>query len=442
MPTPLCFILMPFGKKRDATNREIDFDAVYELLIAPAVRAAGLEPLRAYEELDGGIIHKPIFEQLVLCEYAVADLTAANANVFYELGVRHAVKPHTTVLLFAEGSGQPPFDVAQLRAIPYVIDACGQPANELKYQALLSQRLQAARQPVHDSLLFQLLDSYPGVGHTKTDLFRNTIEYSKEMKERLAQARKAGLEAVRAVEAAIPNMADCEAGVVIDLFLSYRAVKGWNGMIALEAKMSKVLASTVMVREQLGFALNRAGRNDEAEAVLLELIKRRGPASETYGILGRVYKERWQAANAVDDPMLARDLLTKAIGAYLKGFEVDWRDAYPGINAVTLMAQAEPPDPRLGGLLPVVTYAVERKIASGQPDYWDYAARLELAVLVGDEARATQSLADALAHIRAPWEPETTSTNLGLYRKALERRGEDAKWLTDIEIALKKRGTE
>ena len=46
-----------------------------------------------------------MFERLVLCEYAIADLTTANANVFYELGVRHAAKPHHTLLLFAQGVG-------------------------------------------------------------------------------------------------------------------------------------------------------------------------------------------------------------------------------------------------------------------------------------------------------------------------------------------------
>src|SRR5947208_13155732 len=52
-----------------------------------------------YTTLFRSIIHKPMFERLVLCEYAVADLTTANANVFYELGVRHAIRPRSTVLL-------------------------------------------------------------------------------------------------------------------------------------------------------------------------------------------------------------------------------------------------------------------------------------------------------------------------------------------------------
>ncbi|MDH3530674.1 MAG: DUF4071 domain-containing protein, partial [Acidobacteriota bacterium] len=86
MPKPLCFILMPFGQKRDASGRTIDFDRVYEDLIKPSIEDAGMEPIRADEEQTGGIIHKPMYERLVLCEFAVADLTTANANVFYELG--------------------------------------------------------------------------------------------------------------------------------------------------------------------------------------------------------------------------------------------------------------------------------------------------------------------------------------------------------------------
>ena len=93
MHTALCFVLMPFGRKLTHTGSSIDFDAVYQESVKPAIDKAGLDSLRADEEMTGGIIHKPMFERLILCEYAVADLTTANANVFYELGLRHAVRP-------------------------------------------------------------------------------------------------------------------------------------------------------------------------------------------------------------------------------------------------------------------------------------------------------------------------------------------------------------
>jgi hypothetical protein len=204
-------------------------------------------------------------------------------------------------------------------------------------------------------------------------------------------------------------------------------------MIALVERMPAPLAATVMVQEQLGFALNRAGRGEEAERVLLALIQERGPSSETYGILGRVYKDRWQAARSGNEFLAPAGVLKRAIDAYLEGFEADWRDAYPGINAVTLMEIAEPPDPRREQLVPVVAYAVARSLAAGKPDYWDHATRLELAVLARDEADATTSLADALASVREPWESETTARNLRLIREARERRGEPVGLEREIE---------
>src|SRR6266404_6709432 len=248
MAKPLCFVLMPFGRKPGPGGGVIDFDAVYSQLIAPAIADAELDPLRADEEQAGGIIHKPMFERLILCEYAVADLTSANANVFYELGVRHAVKPASTVLLFAAG-GTLPFDVTPLRALPYKLGADGQPADLAADRAALAQRLKAARKLATDSPVFELVEGFPDIKRLKTDVFRERVDYSRQMKERLVAARKQGVDAVRAVENDIGSIADAEAGVVVDLFLSYRAVKAWGDMIVLVSKMSRPLAATTMVQE-------------------------------------------------------------------------------------------------------------------------------------------------------------------------------------------------
>jgi tetratricopeptide (TPR) repeat protein len=436
MNRPLCFVLMPFGKKPATAGSVINFDAVYKELIAPAIEAAGLEPLRADEEMTGGIIHKPMFERLILCEYAVADLTTANANVFYELGIRHAVRPYSTVLLFAEAGSQLPFDVAPLRAIPYRLRAEGTPADDGQAKATLTARLLEAQNAAPDSPVFQLVEGFPEIDHTKTDVFRDRVRYCAEIKERLAAARKQGVDALRTIEKDLGPIKENESGVVIDLFLSYRAVKAWQDMIDLVKKMSLPLASTVLVQEQLGMALNRAGQGEKAEEVLTSLIERRGPSSETYGILGRVYKDRWEAALDQGKTLLAQGLLKKAVETYLRGFEADWRDAYPGINAVTLMEISEPPDPRRERLIPVVAYAVDRRIASGKPDYWDYATRLELAVLAKDEPGAMAALADALALVRETWEPETTIRNLRLIREARENRRDLVPWAKQIEDAL------
>jgi tetratricopeptide (TPR) repeat protein len=442
MMAPLCFILMPFGRKPEPTGAMIDFDLVYAELIAPAVSAAGLEPLRADEETIGGIIHKPMFERLMLCPYAVADLTLANANVFYELGVRHALRPSSTVPVIAR-TNRLPFDVQMLRTVPYDLgsDGAPDPAKLEDAKASITAMLVAADKGVKDSPLFQLLDYVPPqLAHEKTDTFRDQVAYSTEMKDELAAARATRTaDAVRAIEQKLGKIANEESGIVIDLYLSYRAVSAWNDMVALVDKMAPPLAATVLVREQLGFALNRLGRRDQAERVLNQLVEERGASSETLGLLGRVYKDRWDDANKAGDSVATDGYLDEAIETYLRGFEADWRDAFPGVNAVTLMEVRNPPDPRRQQILPIVKYAVERKIARGQPDYWDYATALELAILATDEAEARKTLQNAVTKIREPWEPKTTARNLSLIRTAREARGTAPAWATKMEEELLKR---
>lgn len=443
MQLPLCFILMPFGTKANADGSMINFDRVYHDLIAPAVRDAALEPIRADQEVIGGIIHKPMFERLILCPFAVADLTTANANVYYELGVRHAFKPFSTVQIIAEGS-RLPFDVQMLRTIPYKLgtDGVPDPAMAGATSAAIAKFLKEARNGAKDSPIFQLIDGLPvpNLEHLKTDVFREQVEYSIEMKEKLATARKTSADAIRAIEGELGDISQLDSGIAIDLMLSYRAASAWDPMVTLiKKKMSRPLADTVMVREQLGFALNRLKRHDEAEAVLLHLIEERGPSSETCGLLGRVYKDQWEDAVNLGRQMLSSGYLEKAIEMYLRGFEADWRDAYPGVNAVTLMELRDPPDERRKELLPVVRYGVQRKIAKGKPDYWDYATLLELAVLENDRAGAVQAHSRALASIREKWEPETTVRNLRLIRECRESRGIVNAWAKEIEDELRQR---
>ena len=86
----------------------------------------------------------------------------ANANVYYELGIRHATRPWSTVLLFREGFGLP-FDTALLRAMPYRLGLGGQPdpGHAAADRAALTGRLREARVRAVDSPVFQLTDLVP-----------------------------------------------------------------------------------------------------------------------------------------------------------------------------------------------------------------------------------------------------------------------------------------
>lgn len=444
---PLCFVLMPFGPKKDpAGGADIDFDPIYERAIRPAIEAAGMEPVRADEERAGGIIHKPMFERLLLCDFAVADLTTANPNVFYELGIRHAARPSTTLAIFA-GSQKLPFDVGFLRALPYDLAEHNAftPREADRLKTALAGRLAELREIARtdaavDSPVFQLLTDLapPDVKRLKTDVFRERVRYSNERKRALADARARGDAAgVADVERGLGSLDGAEVGVIVDLFLSYRAVRAWDRMVELYGRMPAALRRQAMMQEQHGLALNRMGRRREAVTVLEALVATQGPSSETLGILGRVHKDLWAAAARAGDPA-APGHLRRAIDCYVRGFEADWRDAYPGINAVTLL-DIEGSPAALGqrdALLPVVRFAVGQRLRRATPDYWDHATLLELAVLATDEAEARRRLAEALAAVREAWEPETTANNLGLIRAAREARGAAPPWLEEVIAAL------
>jgi hypothetical protein len=83
---PHAFIAMPFGTKAGHEGRPIDFDRVYAELIKPALETAGWEVFRADEELRAGDIRTDMFQELLVADPEVADLTLDNPNVWYELG--------------------------------------------------------------------------------------------------------------------------------------------------------------------------------------------------------------------------------------------------------------------------------------------------------------------------------------------------------------------
>ncbi|WP_221392018.1 hypothetical protein [Dyadobacter sp. NIV53] len=99
------------AKKVDEPIQKIDFDKIYEELIKPAIIKAGMEPLIEREETTFGSIHKTMYEKIILCEFCIADLTNANPNAYYELGMRYAVRPFTTIPIIASSHFPLPFDI-------------------------------------------------------------------------------------------------------------------------------------------------------------------------------------------------------------------------------------------------------------------------------------------------------------------------------------------
>lgn len=109
---------MPFGEKLDADGRTIDFDKIYQYIIKQAVEMTGITCIRCDEIAESGWIHADMFEKILEADVAVVDITSLNANVFYELGIRHSLASSVTVLIRKKGT-HAPFNIQGLRVIDY-----------------------------------------------------------------------------------------------------------------------------------------------------------------------------------------------------------------------------------------------------------------------------------------------------------------------------------
>ena len=117
-----CFVIMPFGKDKE---REEFYTSVYESIIFQAATKCGYEVNRVDTDPSNiGSITKNIVKGLVYSDIVIADLSEGNANVFYELGIRHAFHKCSTILIIQE-EYTIPFDLKQHVAVFYSTDIRG-----------------------------------------------------------------------------------------------------------------------------------------------------------------------------------------------------------------------------------------------------------------------------------------------------------------------------
>jgi len=114
-----CFVVMGFGTKTDYVNgRKLDLNKSYRLLIKPVVESKGLECVRADEITHSGSIDVQMYRELLQADLVIADLSTANPNAIYELGIRHALRPFTTIVI-SEDKLIYPFDLNHILITSY-----------------------------------------------------------------------------------------------------------------------------------------------------------------------------------------------------------------------------------------------------------------------------------------------------------------------------------
>ncbi len=258
-----------------------------------------------------------------------------------------------------------------------------------------------------------------------------------ELRRNIEAARRSGPGQLEQVSKKLGRVCCADWDIATEFFLAHRGHRAWAEMVAIAEAMSPHLSSKTLVRQQKAFALNRDGLSEQAEKILEELRDSRGPSAETCGLLGRVYKDRWDAARRSGAAAGADELLDQAIQAYRQGHDAQPSNPYPGINVLTLMAFTEAPEAERQALAATVRGAAQTNARSDATDYWAWATLLELAVHERDEGAAREALAQAVGATDERWQYETTLRNIRLIRSARDARGEESPaWVEEVEATL------
>jgi tetratricopeptide (TPR) repeat protein len=421
----------------------LDFDFLYSDVIRPAVQDEGLECRRLDEVVEaGGIWHKALLSTLISSDLMIVDVSTDNPNVMYELGVRHALSRGRTILISARG--WLPRN-SYLQALVYEATdtrLIGPPAERFR-EALKVAVRQALRSAVPDSPIYQVfpdlevilpaeIETTPRARpRARTRDQRGFTQSVIESPERARGDLERSVAEIRGAPAVDPTE-------YLKVMRRYRDLSDWDHVIALGDDAPPEIANSPEARQLVALALNRrggAGDSERAVAMMEQEVAETGGDSETFGILGRIYKDRYDHAKADGNEAEAAEHLDLALRHYRAGFEKNPGDYYPGINVVNLLARRGDADAQkeLAEILPRVRDAVQSKLDPDRPDYWVLATDLELATLARDWSHLEQTARMAVAQAPARWMLETTARNLHGLGEALA----DGESRSHIDNALK-----
>lgn len=301
----ICFVVMGFGKKTDyESGRTLDLDASYEAIIRPAVELAGLRCIRADEVTHSGVIDVEMYELLLRADLVVADISTGNPNAIYELGVRHALCPNSTIVM-KEEAGRLYFDLDHVstfhyrhlgedigareagRAVRDLLPLINAALSSSKPDSPVYTFLPRLRRPMLSEEKFaELVDEMEAEQNRFTDLMRKA--------EQLA------------------SMSDHFGAAV-----AFR-------------EASNLKPNDPFIIQQLALAIYKAAKPDPVSALIegIKIIASLDPDQsndpETRGISGAMHKRLWLATHQPAH-------LDKAIRHYRRGFEVRG-DYYNGEN--------------------------------------------------------------------------------------------------------------
>ena len=290
---------MPFGVKKDSHGVEIDFNRVYIELIKPALEVAGLEVFRADEEERAGDIRTDMFQELLIADLVVADLTLDNPNVWYELGVRHALRARGVVLICG-GRVTTAFDLYTDRKLRYSLKNGGpDPATMEQDKQNLSDMVKATMESWHGRKVSPVYQLMPNLQEPSWKLLRigdvrEFWEQHEAWEGRIALARKAGhigdvlVLANEAPVAAFRAEAWIKAGEALRKAERFKfALEQLEHGLAIEPHNLRGLREQGICLQRLALAGHPGHSLDRARAHYRKVLELYPQDPETWALLGR-----------------------------------------------------------------------------------------------------------------------------------------------------------
>jgi len=355
------FIVRPFGKKRVAVTEkqsvEVDFDAIDQALIKPALAANGLEGETTEVIAAAGNIRVDMFEMLITYDLVIADISIDNANVFYELGIRHGLRPKGTILLrFSTPGKDTPFDLKTDRYIAYGRNDAGA-AVALLTQSIKETLLSLRESGRPDSPVFGLLPALsvpdPASLVVVPRAFQEAVEQAEAQTSDGAttlallgdEARRVrwGREGLRLVGRAQRRLSAFKA-----------ARETWE---AVRKDLSDDIEANLMLATIYQRLDNSVMASQACRRVLENKAAQGAKRADAHSQLARNEKSAWVkdfAALETQDAQqqaISDQRLIDALEGYQAGFTEDLNDYYSGLNALGLVVALE-------------------QLAESQPDSW------------------------------------------------------------------------
>ncbi len=432
---PVCFVIMGFGLKTDlATGRVLDLDMSYRHIIKPAVTAAGYECIRADEIQHSGVIDVPMYEMLFAADLVIADLSTANLNSIFELGVRHALKPRGTIIM-AESKFTIPFDANHIVVRHYEhlgpdigFDEVMRMRTVLTSLANALKAGSAVDSPVYTAMPGLQMPTLPTAARQAMGLGPEAAPPPSDGDSYAVKLQTARV--------AMDSGAFASAQRILQGIYQDQAAPGADG---------RPTPARPFVLQQLALATYKTGEDKaktdgaeqalagyaEAEALLRQLDVETTTDPETLGLWSAIHKRRAEITTRSPDEQ--KQDITEAIRAAERGFIIK-RDYYNGTNLAYLLnlrASKSSGDERITDniladrarreVVDITARGLEmlnvKKSAGGETttlrdeNYWLAATRAESLIALGDKS-GEELMQKALASAPTAWMAQSTQLQL------------------------------